>query len=164
MREIFFLLGVALAALLQGTVLNSFRFFWVRPDLLLCSVVIASLTLRPRWALISACLAGLLKDSLGVYPFGVNTLLFPLWSLLIMRLKKDITVESHPLIPPAILVILCILNNLSIRMIFLSLGGLMLPAGIFIRTIIIESAYTGLVFPLLLKAAKPVAVSSAYKK
>jgi len=163
-RELLFLLGILLAAILQGTLLNAFRFFWVKPDLLLSSVVIASLTLRPRWALISSCLAGFLKDSLGVYLFGMNTLFFPLWSLLIIRLKKEITVESHQLIPPAILVILCILNNLVIRIIFLFLGGLTLPAGILIRTIVIEAAYTGLLFPLLLEAVKPVVFSPAYKK
>ena len=164
MTEMFFLLVVLLAAVLQGTVLNAFRFFWVRPDILLALTVIASLTLRPRLALLSALLAGFLKDSLGVYLFGINTLFFPLWSLVIIRLKKEISVESNQLIPLAILVIICILNNLVIRLIFFSFGGLTLPAGIFLRTVIIEASYTGLLFPLLVKAVKPIVVSSEHKK
>ena len=161
LNNLFFLLSVILLGILQGTALNSFRFFWVRPDLLLASVVIASLSLRMRWALAVAFLAGFLKDALGVYLFGINTLLFPVWAILIIKLKREISIENNYLIPLCIVLIISILNNLVIRLTFFSLGGLSLPAGIFIRTVIIESAYTALVFPLLSRAAKPVL---AYKK
>ncbi|MEI6631983.1 MAG: rod shape-determining protein MreD, partial [bacterium] len=82
MNKTIFLLSIALLALLQATVLDYLKFFWVKPDLLLAVVVIASLSFRMRWAILSAFLAGFLKDVMGVYPFGINTIFFPLYSLL----------------------------------------------------------------------------------
>ncbi|MBM3255512.1 MAG: rod shape-determining protein MreD [Candidatus Omnitrophica bacterium] len=160
MNKILFLLSIVLLALLQATVLEYFKFFLVKPDLLLAIVVIASLSFRMHWAIFSALLAGFLKDAMGAYPFGINTIFFPLCSLMILRLSKDISIENN-FVPLAIMFISVILSSIVMRLAFLFMGSSVVSIGIFIRVTFIESVYTVLVFTLLFKAFKRLL---SYKK
>ena len=155
MNKLIFLAVIFLIGLLQATILDSFKFFWVKPDLLLVSAVIASLYFNLRWAMAAACLAGLLKDITGVGAFGIYTLLFPLWSFLIIRLSKQISLE-HDFMPPAVVFVTVILSSIIVRAAFLLLGAPVISLGIFLRVTLIESLYTALAFPLLFKITKPI--------
>lgn len=148
MRKWIFLLVITILAIFQVTLLDYFKIFGVKPDLLLISIVIISLCpLKPRWILFFSIFAGILKDALTISTFGINTLLFPLWSLLIIRLSKKISLDNN-FIRALLIYIISVFNSIMMKFIFLSLGKSIL-LGIFLRITFLESLYTALVLPLL---------------
>ncbi len=149
MKKLIFISVIIIFVLLEATVLNCVNVFNVKPDLLLACVIIASLFLEPAWAIFLSIFAGILKDIFSVNAFGMNTIFFFLWSLLIVRLSRKITFESN-YIRLALVFIIVMLNNIVIRLVFLFLGNF-ISWGIFLRITFIESLYTALIFPLVLK-------------
>lgn len=144
---IFFLIIIALG-MLQVTILNYFKIFGVGPDLLLISVVIASLFFEFKWAFVLSVFAGLFKDIFGANIFGINTLLFPLWSFLIVRLNKEITIDYN-FIRIVLVFIVSLLHN-TITGLILIYSGNLIPLGLFLRIVSLQSIYTALVLPLIL--------------
>jgi len=144
---IFFLIIVALG-MLQVTVLNYFKIFGVKPDLLLITVVIAGLFFEFKWAFVLSVFAGLFKDVFGANIFGINTLLFPLWSFLIVRLNKEITIDYN-FIRIILVFIVSLLHN-TITGLILIYSGNLIPLGLFLRIVSLQSIYTALVLPLIL--------------
>jgi rod shape-determining protein MreD len=141
---------IFLCAVAQATALNSIRLFGVKPDLLLVCVVIASLDFNPRWALVFSLLSGVCRDSLGIYPIGFNVVLFVLWSVLIMRLKRDMSFDNV-FISVGLMAVIVLVHHLLIGLASLYMGNY-IPAGVFLRIIIIETVYTAACLPLLKKA------------
>lgn len=154
MRRGYFLLIVIALGLFQSTYLNYFRVFGVKPDLLLISVVIASLYYDWQWGLFFSICAGLFKDILGVNIFGINTVLFVAWNIAIMQLAKKITLDAFPM-RTLLVLIAVILNDVITRLVLISRGYFITP-GIFLRIILLESVYTASVWLLLFKAIRPV--------
>lgn len=154
MKKWIFLLIVILLGIFQVTILDCFKVVGIKPDLLLISIVIASLTFHFRWVLILSVFAGILKDAFSINTFGLNTLLFPLWSFLIIKLSKKISIDNN-FIRAAVVFVIVIFNDIIIKLIFLFLGNLV-PVGIFLRIIFIESLYTALICPLVFKVIKCV--------
>jgi rod shape-determining protein MreD len=148
-KNIFFLFVIVILGILQVTLLDYFRVFGIRPDLLLICVVVASLVFEFKWAFILSIFAGIFKDACGVSTFGINTLLFPIWCLLIARLNREITLDNN-LIHMGLVFIVTILHNIVSGMISVYSGNV-IPLGIFLRIVIIESIYTALVLPLIFK-------------
>lgn len=146
-KWIFFVIIVALG-MLQVTILNYFKIFGVKPDLLLISVVIASLFFEFKWAFILSVFAGLFKDIFGANIFGINTLLFPLWSFLIVRLNKQITIDYN-FVRIALIFIISLLHNTITGLILIYSGNLIL-LGLFLRIVSLQSIYTAVVLPLIL--------------
>ncbi|MBI3990850.1 MAG: rod shape-determining protein MreD [Candidatus Omnitrophica bacterium] len=149
MKKLIFFFLIIIFALLQATLLNCIDIFNIKPDLLLASVIISSLSFNPVWALSLSIFAGILKDIFSANTFGMNTILFFLWSLFIIELSRGITFDSK-YIRLALIFIIAILNNIIIRLIFLFLGNL-IPWGIFLRITLVESLYTALFLPLVFK-------------
>jgi len=140
--------------LLQMTVCEYLRIFTVKPDLLLVSVFISSLAFKRNTALSFSILAGILKDIPSSHQFGINTFLFALWCLLIIRLSKKITVDTY-LIRALIVIILSFCGNIISRFILLFLGNF-IPWGVFLRVSIFEALYTAAVLPIALRVFKPL--------
>ena len=69
-----FILCVALAFLLQTTVVHRFAYGPLRPDLLLLVAAFAGLEAGPRGALLSAFCLGLLRDLGSAGPLGASAL------------------------------------------------------------------------------------------
>ena len=151
MKKWVFFLVIFVCALLQPTVLNSIRFFGVKPDLLLICVVIAALEFELKWALILSVSAGLLKDSLGVQSFGFNAIMFGAWSLLIIRLKRDISFDNLYMVI-ALTAVVTLAHHLLFGLALVYFGSF-IPLGIFVRIMIIETFYTALCLPFLKIAA-----------
>ncbi|MFA5145528.1 MAG: rod shape-determining protein MreD [Candidatus Omnitrophota bacterium] len=145
-----FFLAIVILGILQMTVLDSFKVFGVKPDLLLAGVCFTSLALKFRWAFILSAFAGIFKDALGSSVPGINTLLFPLWSFLIVRLNREMSIEEHDLIRAALVFIIAVLHNTITGLILVYLGGVV-PLGSFLRIVFIQSIYTALIVPLLFK-------------
>lgn len=154
MRKIHFFLIMLILGVLQATILNSFSVFGIKPDVLLISVVIASLSFELKWALAFSVFAGIVKDVLGVYTIGINTLIFPLWTYLIIRLSKKISLDNN-LMPALFILVISTANNIIIKLIFSSFQNLVIPLGIFVRIMFLESIYTAFIFHFILKFTKP---------
>ena len=157
MKNLIFISVIIIFALLQVTILNYVNIFNIKPDLLLISVVIASLFFQPVWAISLSIFAGIVKDIFSVNVFGMNTILFFLYSLLIIKLSKRFSFDSN-YVRLVLLFIIAVLNNIIIRLIFLFLGNF-ISWGIFLRITFIESLYTALIFPLALKFAQTLSIS-----
>jgi rod shape-determining protein MreD len=154
MKNLAFLVVILILYILQITLLDFFRVFNVKPDLLLIAVVFASLIFDLRWALPFGVLSGVFKDTFSATTFGTNTLLFSLWSFLIFRLAKKISIDDD--FRSAILIfIVSILHNIIIGLLFIYSGNA-LPLGIFLRIICISSIYTALVLPLIFRVINPI--------
>ncbi|MCX5713395.1 MAG: rod shape-determining protein MreD [Candidatus Omnitrophica bacterium] len=142
MRHWLFLLLILVIAILQSSVIDAFRVFNVKPDLLFSIVVIVSLLLEFRQAIIFSLASGIFKDLLGANHIAINTFLFPVWSFLIMQAARSISLEGDS--RQAIFVFIAVaLNALVGRIIFFS-ATLQIAPGIFIRTLLFESIYTAL--------------------
>jgi len=144
---LWFLLAIIILALFQVTILNPFSIFNVKPDLFIVGVVIIGLSFKLRTALTLNIFAGVLKDSLSTgYP--VNTLMFAIWTLLIARLIKEITID-YDFMRIVLVCIVTLFHNIIIGLTLIYSGNFV-PAGIFLRIVIIEAIYTTLVsIPLL---------------
>jgi hypothetical protein len=82
----------------------------------------------------------------------LNTILFFLWSILIIKLSRKISFDNN-YVRLVFIFIIAILNNIVSRLIFIFLGNLV-SLGLFLRITFIESLYTALIFPLALKFAR----------
>ncbi len=96
MRNLFFLAVVLFLGILQVAFLDYVKFFGVKPDLLLAGAISASLAFSSGWALFFSIFCGLLKDIYGPGPFYINTLLFPFWSLLIIKFSRKVSLDYGP--------------------------------------------------------------------
>lgn len=154
MKNYIFFVFILICAFLQATLLNSFRIFNVKPDLLLASTVIGALTFRLGWVFVFSLFAGILKDSFSVRAFPINTLLFPLWGYLSLALARKISIESAP-VRAGLICAVVIANDIVIRAIYFNLG-ISIPIGEFLRIVFIESLYTGLALLLCFRIIRPV--------
>ena len=138
-KLIFSLLILALG-MLQVTVLDMMKIFFLKPDLLLLAAVTVTLMLDFKAAFILSLFAGLLKDVFSANPFGINTVLFALWSFAIMKLSRKIPLD-YDIIRVALAAIIVVLHNI-ISAVFLVYYGEFISVGIILRTVIIGSLYT----------------------
>jgi rod shape-determining protein MreD len=150
MKKILFFLLIVILGILQLAVLDCFKVFNLKPDLLLIAAVIAGLSLNLRWALASGIFAGLLKDIFGVSGFGLNALLFCLWVLLIARLAREVSLDNI-FMRMALVLVISLIHNTASGIIF-TYAGNFIPLGIFLRIVCLGSLYTALVSLLLFKA------------
>ncbi len=150
-RKLSFFLFIIALGLLQTAVFDYFKFFGIKPDLLLISAVIASLYFELRWAFCFGITAGIFKDIFSVKPIGVNSLLFPVWIFLVIKLSKEISLDNI-FIRVALIFIVVAVNNMIARLILLFFGDFM-PVGIFLRITFLESLYTAIVSFLIFRIA-----------
>lgn len=147
-----FLLTAVSCGAFQVSAMNYFSVFGVKPDLVLINVVLASLFFEFRWALIFSVFSGLFKDIFGPAAFGINTVIFPLWSLLVIKLSKEISFDNK-YICAALIVAVVIINSIIARFIFFYLGN-SIPAGIFLRITFLEAVYAASVSFLIFRLAR----------
>lgn len=152
-KGIFFIL-IFILTLFELTLLDSFKIFNVKPDLILIVVIIISLYLDLKGVLILTLFAGILKDIIGLNSFGIYTLLFPLYGLAIIKLSRKISLDNNSL-RCALIFISVIINDIISRLIFISLGKSVAPVGIFLRITFLETIYTTALLPLVIKVVKP---------
>jgi rod shape-determining protein MreD len=136
----------------QLTLLHYFKVFGAQPDLFLVSVILASLFLPERRAIIFSIAVGVFKDTFGLHTFGLNILLFAIWSFLIVKVTRKVAIEDN-LSRLLLLFIVALLHNI-ISGLALVYSGNFIPAGIFLRAVFLGALYTGLTLPLILKIIK----------
>jgi rod shape-determining protein MreD len=138
-----------LLVILQPTLMSWFRIFGVEPDLVLAAVVIIGLSLDLKWVLLFSYAAGLLKDSLGILPLGVNTLVLPLLGFAANRLSRRMVIEADYVIATVVF-IAAVSHNLIISLL-LVIMGLNISMGMSSRIILIGAIYTASLFLLFSK-------------
>lgn len=138
--------------LLQVTVLDIFRIFNIKPDLLLIMAVIAALRFELKWALVFSFAAGFFKDIFSTQAFGMNSALFVLWGYLITRVNKEVSID-YDLIRLVLMAVVSALNYIIVQAILVYLGNY-IPLGVFMRGIILQVIYTSLFFLPVYKLIK----------
>ena len=138
--------------LFQLTFLHYFKVFGAQPDLFLVSVVIASLFLEERQAIIFSIAVGIFKDVFALPAFGLDILLFALWSFLIVKITRKVSIEDN-LTRTLLVFIIALLQNIASGL-ALAYSGSFIPLGIFLRVVFLGSLYTALTLPLILKIVK----------
>ncbi|MCX5703483.1 MAG: rod shape-determining protein MreD, partial [Candidatus Omnitrophica bacterium] len=139
-KKLCFILIIIISGILQVTILDYFKIFTVKPDLLLISMVLASLAFEFRWAFALSIFAGFFKDAFSVTSFGINTLLFGLWSFLTLRLSKEITIDND-IIRVILVFIVTLIHNTFVGLVFIYSGN-HIPSGIFLRIVSLSAIYT----------------------
>ncbi len=145
----FFILSVVFC-LAQPVFLQAFQMFWVKPDLIILAVVIASIYLDFGWAMSVAILGGITKDVLGLNYFGMNILVLPFYCYSIKEISRKISLDND-FINMGILGAVIIVNTLLLRLFFM-LNNVTIELGIFLRTFVLEFLFTVLSFFLILRA------------
>ncbi len=146
MKKLLFLLLIIILGTIQLNIP-------IKPDLLLISMVLASLFFEFRWAFILSIFAGIFKDVFSAAGLGINTFLFGLWSFLIARLSKEITLDNNVTVAVLIFIV-STLHNIITGLVLIYLGS-SIPIGIFLRITSIESICTVAVLPLVFRIYKP---------
>ncbi|MFH0826655.1 MAG: rod shape-determining protein MreD [Candidatus Omnitrophota bacterium] len=149
MKKLLFAGIILLLGVLQVTLVDSFKIFYVKPDFLLIIAVIASFIFDFKEALVLSVFAGVLKDILGTDVFGMHTLLFPLWTFLIERLNRQVPIDQD-LIRLILIFVITFLHHMLRGLILVWLGQ-QIRSGIFLRILFVESLYTTLLFPMVNK-------------
>jgi len=154
MKKFIYFLIIIASAILQATLMENVRIFSVKPDLLLICAVLGSLIFNFRWALTFSASCGFLKDCFSASAFGINTLLFCLWCILIIELSKKITID-YDFIKVALLFIVCVIHNIALGAILMYLGNF-IPFGIFFRNCLMSAVCTTLFLPLIFQITNPI--------
>ncbi len=149
MKNLIFLLIIIISGFFQATILNYIGLFGVKPDILLCCVILAGVFFNRKWAFVFSLSAGLMKDIFSLETFGLNLFLFFGWNYLIVTLSKRVSIDDN-LVLSVFGFVVVFLNDIIIRFIYLS-SGRDIPLGVFFRITLIESVYTALVLFLLIK-------------
>ena len=144
MKRLLFAGIILLLGVLQVTLIDSFKIFNVKPDLLLIIAIIASFFFDFKEALVLSVFAGVLKDILGTDVFGMHTLLFPLWIFLIERLNRQVPIDQD-LIRLILIFVITFLHHMLRGLILVWLGQ-QIRSGIFLRILFVESIYTTVVY------------------
>ena len=138
--------------IIQITLLHYFSIFQVTPDLFLLIVFVSALFLQLGWAIFVAVLAGIFKDVLGMGSFGIDILLFSLWSLLIKEACRKLAIDDN-FSRVLFIFIIALVHNIISGLTAIYFGSF-IPLGIFIRIVFLGSLYTALLLPLILKVTK----------
>jgi rod shape-determining protein MreD len=156
-KKWYFFILILIAALLESVFLNYFKIFYVRPNLILCLVVLASLCLDIRESLLLAIFGGLLQDALTLHKFGANVLLLPLWSFLIIELSRKISIDENYM-RLALILITALIHNIASGLINFYFISAIIPGGVYLRITILEPLYTAFIFVLIFRFLKPIII------
>ncbi len=156
MRKLYFLLLIAILATAALSWPRFLNFFYCKPDLLLIFAVALVFYEDLKTALFFGIIAGLVKDVFLPQNFGINALCFSVWIYGAYRLSRQIsTKESY--VRLGIIFAAALLNNLALGLNVVVAGNIV-PAGIFLRNLIITAVYTTLLSPVILKLTDLIAL------
>lgn len=149
-------LFIILLGIFEVAILDYFKLFGVKPNLLLIMVVISGLFFNLKQVLFFSIFAGIFKDASGINSFGINTLMFTMWGFLTVKLSKRISIDNS-FIFALFIFIIAIFNNVITRLISIFLNELVSPIGISLRIIFLGSLYTAIISSFLFRATKHLA-------
>ena len=145
------LVAILAVALLEAMLVDHFKIYGAKPDLLLITLVILAgfFLFQLRWLISLAIIAGIFKDIFSANIFGVNTLLFCCWAILIVRISRRMSIDDN--LRRAILIFaIALLQSIGTRIISV-LWGNPITWGIFLRVSFLSAIYTLIVSPLIFR-------------
>lgn len=155
MKKWFLLLSIAALAFLQLIWPGFLTLFNCKPDLLLILTAAVVFYFDFKTVIVFAVIAGLTKDAFLPQSFALNTILFSIWGCLIYLLSRQISVEVG-YVRSAVVLIAALLTNIITGLQALN-SGLIIPPGIFLRSIIVSSIYTAVLSPLVFRLVRKLA-------
>lgn len=129
--------------------IDSLKIFAAKPDLIMVVIIIGSVFLERKFALFCSLVAGLFKDVFAANLFGIHTLLLPLWCFLVSFVSRKLTIEDK-IILSAFTFAVVFLNGVLLRFIN-TFSAENVSLGIFLRIAFLESLYSALFLPLILR-------------
>ena len=156
MRRIFFILIAVIIAFILESILAVYVQPWIRPNILLLLVVFFNLFRGIRYSLLTAFIAGFVRDSFTVHAFGIHIFSFVLCAYLTTFLKWYFyRTGSHSFRIAMVFLISCanvyIHGFLMLMFIPFRLGEVFL--NVFLPEVICTTAVTPMVFNYLKKCA-----------
>src|SRR3989338_523303 len=136
MKNWIFFIFLFICAILEPTIFYHLRLLHVQPNLLLACVVYSALEFSFGWALFFGIFAGIFRDAFLTLPFGINTVLFPLWIFCIRWVSKKINLEDTILRYP-LLFLIVILHSIVQQFALIFLAEISLSGGIFFRIVLL---------------------------
>ena len=138
----------------QVVLLDAFRLFWVKPDILLVLAVSAGLFPDLKWALLFSGLAGICKDIIAIQPLAFTTILFTLWGYLVFKLSRKIAIESDTR-RVALVFFITLANAVANYSLSVFLESSEVSLAIFLRVAFLETVYTTAISWPIFKIIKP---------
>ncbi len=145
------LLIVLAAALLEAMLADRFKLFGAKPELLLITLVILTgfFLFQLRWLLVLALISGIFKDTFSADTFGVNTLLFCCWAVIIAKFSRKISIDDN--LRRAILMFaVALLQSIGTGILLTAIGN-PVSWGIFLRISFFSALYTLMVALLVFR-------------
>ncbi len=140
-----FFLAVSVCVFLQLSFPNYISVFRVAPDILLVINIIFALNLNKRDALIIGFFLGSIKDALSCAVFGVNTILFVAWVLIIDMLSRSLYKESiETVLLISLVSIATIIEAFVMRFWFIA-RGTVVGNRIFLTRMVLGTVYNALI-------------------
>jgi len=130
--------------------------FNIKPDLLLVFAVSSVFYFNLGISVLLGVSAGLLKDAFLPSPAAVNALLFAAWIYLVFKLSSQVSTDND-YVRLVIILIVVLLDNTVMGLRILGMGS-PVPAGIFLRNLIVGTIYTAAFSPLVLKLYRKITV------
>jgi rod shape-determining protein MreD len=131
--------------LLESTILNNFKLFDVKPDLLLVSVVVFGLFLPAFWVIVLSFFSGFLLDLFYVGHFGINIIMFVALGIICRKLAKNLYIENN-----IIIIVLILIASLALSFIR-RLCIAPVPFWTTLRFSTLEALYTAFFAPFVFK-------------
>ncbi|MFA7283332.1 MAG: rod shape-determining protein MreD [Candidatus Omnitrophota bacterium] len=161
MRKIYIPLAIVVLTTLELAWPAFLDFFYCKPDLLLAFAVSLVFYADFKTAFLFGTLSGLAKDLFLFRGVAVNTFCFGALVYLVYRVSRQISTEDF-YVRLLIVLAAALLNNFvtglnaAAGLEGMASGGV--PAGIFLRNLLISSFYTVLLAPAVFKLAKKTAL------
>lgn len=152
MKKWVFILTIFCLIIFQATVLESFKLFGVKPDLMFIIMVMVAINFDLKRALIFSFIIGAAKDLFCFFPFGLNAMLFLFWAFLIKEFSRRIVLDTT-VVRVAVIFLALLLNDLVLRLIF-TIMGRSIALGMFLKISFLGSFYTALVGAFFLAVVK----------
>jgi rod shape-determining protein MreD len=159
MKKIYILLAIVVLTALELAWPAFLDFFYCKPDLLLAFAVSLVFFADFKTAFLSGTLCGLAKDLFLPWGFAVNTVCFGVLVYLVYRINRQISTEDF-YVRLLIVLTAALLSNLvsginaAAGLEGMASGGV--PAGIFLRNLLVSSFYTVLLAPAVFKLAQKI--------
>lgn len=120
-QQIYAILILLIVATLQSTLLNYFRIFSVKPDIILISLIIMTAFFSLAWSVFFAFILGIFRDIFSILPFGFNVIILIIWIILAKQITRRLSIE-HKFIRCIIPCLIILLNNIAWQSISFMLG------------------------------------------
>lgn len=153
MRTVIFLIFIFVVALIETGVSGYISISGVAPDLLLIASVTAGLYYNQRTAIIMGILSGMLKDSLGIYSFGMHIFIFPVFAYLTYQFSRRLSIETGRY--NAVYIFIVTLIKALLVKFWMSVPGVYISWAVFSKVALLESLYTAVAAYVCIRVIRP---------